>query len=58
MLSRIGMGYVRKLMRGYAELLCEYLPVARRLVEQVYEVRVFGNVLSKANVQNQKKYSK
>ena len=50
-LSGVGMGDVGKLMRGYAELLGEYLPVAARLVEHINEDAVFKFVLSRVNVQ-------
>lgn len=43
-LAGIGMGDVRELMLGNAELLCQNRPVALRLRQHHHEIAVFQNV--------------
>lgn len=50
--SRIAVSNIRKLMWADAKLFRKNLPITRRLVEHIYEIRVFKNVLSRASVQN------
>ena len=48
--ARPGVGHVAELVRADAKLLGDKAPVARRLIQEIHEIAIFLNILSRVFV--------